>query len=145
MSVMPIIVTDSTCVVGMQCFALVFVAGSFLRELGPHTTQGCNTLGIMVFSIFFPFLWVFLVAITGFATGFSLNGMAVVVSLTGGASSGVRGVNPVEVMFVLPDMACDTKYQTGIVKDMFGNIIVVKTFCDTKPGGGYRKGVWETT
>ena len=98
---------------------------------------------MMVFSIFFHFLWVFLVAITGFAIGISLNGMVVVVSLTGGASSGVRGVSPIEVMFVLPDMACETKYQTGIAKDMFGNIIVVKNCCDTKLGGGYRKGIWE--
>ena len=66
-----------------------------------------------------------------------------VVSLIGGASLGVRGVNPIEVMPVLPDMAGGTKYQNRIVKDMFGNTTVSKTCCDTKPGGGYRKGVWE--
>ena len=98
---------------------------------------------MMVFSIFFHFLWVFLVAITGFAIGISLNGMVVVVSLTGGNSLGVRGVNPVEVMPVLSDIVGGTKYQTIIVKDMFSNATVAKTCCDTKPGGGYRKGVWE--
>ena len=98
-----------------------------------HNAQDCNALGMMRFSIFFPFLLVFLVALTGTTMG---------VSLTGVASQGVIWVIPVEVMPGLPSMDGGTKYHTGTMKAMFGNVIVSKTFFDTKLGGGYKNGVW---
>ena len=108
-----------------------------------HIVQGCNSRCMMRFSTFFPFLLVFLVVTIVLVMGFILDGMVVTISLTGEASSGVRGINPVEVMPVTPVVVGGTKYQTGIAKDMFGNTTVAKTCCDTKLGGGYRKGVWE--
>ena len=107
-----------------------------------QNTQGCKSLGMMGFFIFFPSLGFFLVDLTGFAIRVFVIGMAKVVSLTSGASLGVRGVNPVTVMPKPSIMVGGTKYQTSIAYDIFGNTTISKTCCDTKPVGGYRKGVW---
>ena len=45
------------------------------------------------------------------------------------------GVIPVDVMPRAPTMVGGTRYQTGIANDMFGNVTIAKTYCNTKPGG----------
>lgn len=41
----------------------------------------------------------------------------------------------------LASMVMGTKYTTGIVRDIFGNVKVSMAWCETNPGGGLKKGV----
>lgn len=47
----------------------------------------------------------------------------------------------VKVILEFTDMTCGVKHEKSIVKSILGNISVSMTWCETKPGGGYRKGV----
>jgi len=48
----------------------------------------------------------------------------------------------VEVMYEFDDMAYRAKYQIWIERTMLRNICVSMTWCETKPGGGYKKVIW---
>ena len=91
---------------------------------------------MMGFYSFFPLLWVYLVMTINFEMRVSLDGVVAAVSLTGGASSRVRGINPIEVKCVAPVMVGGPKYQIGIANDKFGNTTMGRTCCDTKIVGG---------
>ena len=62
-----------------------------------------------------------------------------------GASSGLIGINPIEVMRTNPIGVGGTRYQSGIANDNFGRTTMAMTCCDTKIAGGKRKGVREAT
>ena len=85
-------------------------------------------------STFFPFFLSPLVAIA-----------SVDISITcfGVTSLGVAmGKMLVVVIPKFYEMAFVAKYQMGTAKVIFGNFSVAKTWCETKLGGGNKKGVW---
>ena len=92
---------------------------------------------------FFPLLEIFLVMVTGFAMGISLVGAVLTAAWVGWGSLRLGGFNPNAITLVVFVPRGGTRYHTRNANDMLGSTSVAKTCWEVKPGGGYRKGVWE--
>ena len=108
-----------------------------------HMAQADDSLCMVGVTTFFPFLAIFFIVVAGFTVGISLVGVVSAATGVGWGSSGLRGFNPNAVMLVFCVPGMGKRYHTGNANDMLGSTSVAKTCWEVKPGGGYRKGVWE--
>ena len=108
-----------------------------------HIVQADDSRCMVGVTTFFPFLAIFFIMVVGFTVGISLAGAVSTATWVGWGSSGPGGCNPNVVMLVAGVPGGGTRYHTGNANDMLGSTSVAKTCWEVKPGGGYRKGVWE--
>ena len=108
-----------------------------------HIAQADDSLCMVGVTTFFPFLAIFFIVVAGFAVGISLVGTVSTTTWIGWGSSRLGGCNPNAVTLVVGVLGWGKRYHSRNANDMLGSTSVAKTCWEEKPGGGYRKGVWE--